>query len=94
MLQSPHEALHHLSLVLLTLKLTGYKMCSTHSPLSLHSAAALHQWFVLLPASLACAVTAVAENPAQINGGNINTEEAEAKIFILKRSIDGGKIKL
>jgi len=39
-------------------------------------------------------VTAVAENPAQINGGNINTEEAEAKIFILKRSIDGGKIKL
>jgi len=46
----------------------------------LHSlTTAFHQQFTLRPVSLACAVTAVAENPAQINGGNINTEETEAK---------------
>ena len=46
----------------------------------LHSlTTAFHQQFVLPPVSLACDVTAVAENPAQINGGNINTEETEAK---------------
>jgi len=56
-------------------------MCSTHSPQSLHLAAAFHQQFTLPPAglALACAAIAVAESPAQINGGNINTEETEAK---------------
>ena len=56
-------------------------MCYTHSPQSLHSAAAFRHQFALPPSGLACAATAVAENPAQINGGNINTEERQTVNF-------------
>ena len=82
MLQSPYEALHHLSLVLL-IKVDWIQDV-------LHSlTTAFHQQFTLSPVSLACDVTAIAENPAQINGGNINTEETEAKIMlILKRLME------
>ena len=67
-----HEALHNLSLVLL-IKVDWIQDV-------LHSLTiAFHQQFALPPVSLACDVTAKAENPAQINGGNINTEETEAK---------------
>jgi len=68
----PHEALHNLSLVLLIK--VDWILDVLHSLTT-----AFHQQFVLPPVSLACDVTAVAENPAQINGGNINTEETEAK---------------
>ena len=49
----------------------------------LHSlTTAFHQQFTLPPVSLGCDVTAIAENPAQINGGNIKTEKTEAKFNV------------
>ena len=87
MLQSSHEALSDLPLALLTLKLTGYKMCSTHSPQSLHSAAAfIISSLSLQLASLCCDYCSW--NPTQVYGGNINTEETEANNLILKRSME------
>ena len=60
------EALHNLSLVLL-IKVDWIQDV-------LHSlTTTFHQQFTLPPVSLACDVTAIAENPAQINGSLTST---------------------
>ena len=72
MLQSAHKASHNLSLVLL-IKVDWIQDV-------LHSlTTAFHQLFTLSPVSLACDVTAIAENPAQINGATSTLKKLRQK---------------